>query len=104
VGGTFTAAHYGLHGARSFDTFRADFLDQDIEAYIYGTFLMPWNWEWMINPLSGINDRMATVYDRLMFHGATSAISRVAAVRRSGSSRRTFPTACLSPSCRNPSS
>lgn len=70
-GGTFPAAHYGLYGERSFDTFRADFLDRDIEAYIYGTFLMPWNWEWMFNPLYGTNDRMATVYDRLMFHGAT---------------------------------
>ena len=70
-GGTFPAAHYGLYGRQSFENFRADFLDRDIEAYIYGTFLMPWNWEWLINPLYGTNDRMATVYDRLMFRGAT---------------------------------
>jgi NTE family protein len=70
-GGSFPAAHYGLYGDRSFQTFEADFLRRDIEAYIYGTFLLPWNWEWLVDPLYGTNDRMAAVYDRLMFHGAT---------------------------------
>jgi NTE family protein len=72
-GGTFPAMHYGLHREKSFDTFEKDFLKVDIEAYIYGTYLLPWNWEWLINPLFGTNDRMAEVYDRLMFHGATYA-------------------------------
>jgi NTE family protein len=72
-GGTFPAMHYGLYRDKSFDTFEKDFLKVDIEAYIYGTFLEPWNWEWLINPLYGTNDRMAEVYDRLMFHGATYA-------------------------------
>jgi len=35
--------------------------------------LLPWNWEWLVNPFYGTNDRMAEVYDRLMFHGATYA-------------------------------
>jgi NTE family protein len=34
---------------------------------------LPWNWEWLANPYYGTNDRMAEIYDRLMFHGATYA-------------------------------
>jgi NTE family protein len=70
-GGTFPAAHFALHGERSFATFRADFLDHDVESYIWGTWLLPWNWSWLVNPYVGTNDRMAQVYDRLMFGGAT---------------------------------
>ena len=44
-----------------------------IEAYIWGTYLLPWNWDWLVNPLVGTNDRMTQVYDRLMFHRATFA-------------------------------
>ena len=70
-GGSFPAAHYGLHGDRHFETFGPEFLDVDINAYIYGTYLLPWHWEWLVNPLYGTNDRMAEIYDRLMFRGAT---------------------------------
>jgi NTE family protein len=72
-GGSFAAMHYGLYGDKSFETFSGDFLKQDINAYVYGTFLLPWNWEWLVNPFYGTNDRMAEIYDRLMFHGATYA-------------------------------
>jgi NTE family protein len=72
-GGAFPAAHFGLYGQASFDTFPEEFLYPDIEAYIWGTFLLPWNWDWLVNPLVGTNDRMTQVYDRLMFHGATFA-------------------------------
>ena len=72
-GGSFPAMHYGLYRERSFQTFEHDFLKRDINAYIWGTFLLPWNWEWIANPLYGTNDRMSEVYDRLMFHGATYA-------------------------------
>jgi len=72
-GGSFPAAHYGLYRERHFETFRQDFLTQDINAYIFGTYLLPWNWDWLVNPLVGTNDYMARVYDRLMFHGATFA-------------------------------
>ena len=72
-GGSFPAAYYGLYGKKSFDTFPNDFLYRDIEAYIWGTFLLPWNWDWIFNPLVGTNDRMTQIYDRLMFHGATFA-------------------------------
>jgi NTE family protein len=72
-GGSFPAAHFGLYGETSFKTFPDEFLYPDIEAYIWGTFLLPWNWDWLFNPLVGTNDRMTQIYDRLMFHGATFA-------------------------------
>ena len=72
-GGAFPAAHFGLYGKASFETFPEEFLYQDVEAYIWGTFLLPWNWDWIVNLLVGTNDRMTQVYDRLMFHGATFA-------------------------------
>src|SRR5271169_4138498 len=72
-GGSFPAAHFGLYGAASFETFPEQFLYPDVEAYIWGTFLLPWNWDWLFNPLVGTNDRMTQIYDRLMFHGATFA-------------------------------
>jgi NTE family protein len=72
-GGTFPAAHLGLYGETSFETFPSEFLYPDVEAYIWGTFLLPWNWDWLFNPVVGTNDRMTQVYDRLMFHGATFA-------------------------------
>lgn len=72
-GGSFPAAHFGLHREKHFETFEADFLKRDIEAFIWGIYLLPWNWEWLINPLYGTNDRMAEVYDRIMFQGATYA-------------------------------
>src|SRR5262249_4147712 len=46
---------------------------QDINAYIWGTYLIPWNLGWLFHPDWGTNDRMAEVYDKLMFHGATYA-------------------------------
>jgi NTE family protein len=70
-GGSFPAMHYGLWRDRSFETFPEEFLYVDIESFIWGTFLLPWNWEWLFNPFFGTNDRMAQVYDRLMFRGAT---------------------------------
>lgn len=72
-GGSFPAMHYGLYRDKSFETFPSEFLKVDINAYVYGTYLLPWNWEWLVNPFYGTNDRMAEVYDRLMFHGATYA-------------------------------
>src|SRR5271155_2314883 len=72
-GGSFPAAHFGLYGETSFTTFPDEFLYRDLEAYVWGTFLLPWNWDWIFNPLVGTNDRMTQVYDRLMFHGAAFA-------------------------------
>ena len=72
-GGSFTAAYYGLHRDRTFSDYEADFLRRDIEADIFGLYLLPWNWEWLVNPVYGTNDSMAEIYDDAMFHGATYA-------------------------------
>jgi NTE family protein len=72
-GGSFTAAYYGLRHDRIFTDYESDFLKRDIEAYIYGTYLLPWEWRWMFDPRYGTNDRMAEIYDETMFHGATYA-------------------------------
>jgi NTE family protein len=72
-GGSFPAMHYGLYRERSFDTFPADFLNRDIESYIYGTYLLPWNIARVMATDYGTNDRMAEIYDDVMFHGATYA-------------------------------
>lgn len=72
-GGSFTAAYYGLHRDGIFTDFERDFLNRDIESYIWGLYLLPWHWASIVNPLYGTNDQMAGIYDELMFHGATYA-------------------------------
>jgi NTE family protein len=72
-GGSFPAAYYGLYRDKIFTDFDSDFLKRDIESYIWGIYLLPWNWEWLTNPIYGTNDAMAQIYDSLMFHGATYA-------------------------------
>ncbi|WP_188971148.1 patatin-like phospholipase family protein [Neoroseomonas lacus] len=70
-GGSFTAAHYALYGKQSFETFPEAFLYRNFFDYVWGTYFLPWQWGWLIDPYVGTNDRMTGVYDRLMFHGAT---------------------------------
>jgi NTE family protein len=72
-GGSFPAAYYGLYRDRLFTDFERDFLKTDIGAYIWGIYLLPWRWEWMVNSTYGTNDEMSAIYDKLMFHGATYA-------------------------------
>jgi hypothetical protein len=72
-GGSFPAAYYGLYRDKAFETFEQDFLYRDTESYIWGIYLLPWNWTWISDPLVGTNDFMERVYDRTMFHGATFA-------------------------------
>lgn len=70
-GGSFTAAYYGLHREAAFGQYEQDFLYRDTNSYIYGIYLLPWNWTWISDPAVGTNDFMERVYDRTMFHGAT---------------------------------
>jgi NTE family protein len=70
-GGSFPAAYYGLYRDAAFGRFETDFLYDDTNAYIYGVYLLPWNWTWIVDPSVGTNDFMARVYDRTMFRGAT---------------------------------
>ncbi|MBN9560157.1 MAG: patatin-like phospholipase family protein [Alphaproteobacteria bacterium] len=72
-GGSFTAAYYGLHRQATFGRYEHDFLYRDTEANIFGIYLLPWNWTWLIDPTVGTNDFMERVYDREMFHGARYA-------------------------------
>ena len=69
-GGSFTAAYYGLYRDKAFGQFEHDFLYSDTNSYIYGIYLLPWNWTWLADPTVGTNDFMERVYDRTMFHGA----------------------------------
>ena len=69
-GGSFTAAYYGLHRDKMFGQYEKDFLYSDTNAYIFGIYLLPWNWGWIADPTVGTNDYMERVYDRTMFHGA----------------------------------
>jgi NTE family protein len=69
-GGSFPAAYYGLYREEAFGKFEQDFLYDDTNAYIYGIYLLPWNWTWIADPSVGTNDFMDRVYDRTMFHGA----------------------------------
>ncbi len=70
-GGSFAAMHYGLFHEKSFETF-PKFLHEDVNAYIWGLYLLPWHWYWLLHD-GGTNDYMAEVYDRLLFNGATYA-------------------------------
>ncbi|MBV9538815.1 MAG: patatin-like phospholipase family protein, partial [Acidisphaera sp.] len=72
-GGSFPAAYYGLYRQAMFGRFEQDFLYSDTESYIYGIYLLPWNWTWIGDPSVGTNDFMDRVYDQTMFHGATFA-------------------------------
>jgi NTE family protein len=69
-GGSFTAAYYGLHRDNMFGQYEKDVLYSDTNAYIFGIYLLPWNWGWIADPTVGTNDYMERVYDRTMFHGA----------------------------------
>jgi len=70
-GGSFTAAYYGLYRDKAFDRYEKDFLYADTNSYIFGIYLLPWHWGWLVNPSTGTNDYMARAYDETMFHGAT---------------------------------
>jgi NTE family protein len=72
-GGSFTAAYYGLYRDAMFGRYENDFLYRDTNGYIFGVYLLPWNWTWLVDPKVGTNDYMEKIYDRTMFHGATYA-------------------------------
>jgi NTE family protein len=72
-GGSFTAAYYGLYREKIFTDFERDFLKVNVDDYIWGTYLLPWHWQWLFSANFGTSDRMADAYNTLMFHGATFA-------------------------------
>jgi NTE family protein len=72
-GGSFTAAAFALRREELFNTYVDDFLKYDLNAEIFGIYLLPWHWDWAFNPAWGSNDEMARVYDDLLFQGKTYA-------------------------------
>lgn len=70
-GGSFTASAFALQRDALFETYENEFLKYDLNAEIFGMYLLPWHWDWALNPNWGSNDEMARVYDELLFKGRT---------------------------------
>ena len=69
-GGSFTASAFALKREALFETYVDGFLKYDLNADIFGMYLLPWHWDWAFNPEWGSNDEMARIYDELLFQGA----------------------------------
>ena len=69
-GGSFTASAFALKRDALFETYTDQFLKYDLNADIFGMYLLPWHWDWAFNPDWGSNDEMARIYDELLFQGA----------------------------------
>ncbi len=68
-GGSFTASAFALKRDALFATYADQFLKYDLNADIFGIYLLPWHWDWLVNPDWGTNDEMARIYDELLFQG-----------------------------------
>jgi NTE family protein len=68
-GGSFTAAYYGLHGDRIFDTFESEFLRKDIEGHLTKSLFRPAHWFGS----TGRTYRTIDYYNRALFHNASFA-------------------------------
>ena len=68
-GGSFTAAYYGLHGDKTFDTFESEFLRKDIEGHLTKSLLRPSHWFGSKGRTEGAID----YYNEAIFHNATFA-------------------------------
>lgn len=68
-GGSFTAAYYGLFGARIFQEFRPRFLDVDVERALVARAANPLNWVRLVSPWFSRIDLAAEYYDEAIFEG-----------------------------------
>ena len=68
-GGSFTAAFYGLHGDKIFDTFEDEFLRLDIDTSLTHSLINPLHWF----TSKGRTERTIEYYEKTLFHGATFA-------------------------------
>jgi NTE family protein len=68
-GGSFTAAYYGLHGDRIFDTFESEFLRKDIEGDLTKSLFRPAHWFGS----TGRTYRAIDYYNEILFHNASFA-------------------------------
>jgi NTE family protein len=72
-GGSFTAAYYGLRGARIFEEFEERFLYRPVQTSLIRLALSPPSWLKLAEPSYGRSDLAAEFYDREVFGGATYA-------------------------------
>ena len=72
-GGSFTASAFAVQRDAVFDSYVDEFLKYDLNADIFGIYLLPWHWDWVFNPDWGSNDEMARIYDELLFKGKNYA-------------------------------
>ena len=68
-GGSFTAAFYGLHGEKIFDTFEDEFLRLDMDTPLTHSLINPLHWF----SRKGRTERTIEYYEENLFHGATYA-------------------------------
>ncbi|RVU82828.1 patatin-like phospholipase family protein [Leucothrix sargassi] len=68
-GGSFTAAYYGIHGDKTFDTFESVFLRRNIQGGLKKTLLNPINWF----DSRGRSELSIDLYEQQVFNGATFA-------------------------------
>jgi NTE family protein len=72
-GGSFTALAYGLYGDRLFDVFEKSFLKHNVQGELVARFLNPYYWPALASGTWGRSEMAASLYDELLFHGATFA-------------------------------
>jgi len=72
-GGSFTALAYGLYGDRLFDIFEKDFLKHNVQGDLVARFLNPYYWPALATGTWGRSEMASSLYDELLFHGATFA-------------------------------
>jgi NTE family protein len=70
-GGSFTALAYGLYGDGLFDIYEKQFLKHDVQGDLVARFLNPYYWPALMAGTWGRSEMAASLYDDLLFHGAT---------------------------------
>lgn len=72
-GGSFTALAYGLYGDKLFDEYEHRFLKRDVQGELFSRFINPGTWPSLWSIGYGRSDMAATLYDEILFNGATFA-------------------------------
>ena len=70
-GGSFTALAYGLYGDKLFQEYEQRFLKRDVQGELIARFFSPRNWGNLLSPSWGRSELAATLYDDILFNGAT---------------------------------
>jgi NTE family protein len=71
-GGSFTSAYYGLYGERTFEDFKDEFLNRDVEHKLFMGLFNPLRWF----SSEGRTEMAVKLYEEDVFHGATFADMR----------------------------